>query len=442
MGQQLSDIVTLIIKHLNGELDASGREQLDEWLGRSDRHRKLMDSFEDVESLRSQIKQYHEIDQPAVWNRLLERIPSLANEVVVPPLKSQRHLLNWIAHYLPGKPGAAGRRYALALAALFLSLLAAVSIYKSIFSRTDQRTADITTYRQKPARPGHSMGHLSADKSGTYLTLEGHAAVNLDSIHEGLIDKEGSTELYMVNDQIVYRKGDGPSESHSVLVQTSSGHKFCLRLPDNSKVTLDATSSLQFPTRFNDTEREVKLEGHAYFDIVKHFSGRPIPFYVKINRPFIKSPYGQKFSSPVTVMALGTSFNVMAYQDEPQVRTILESGVVRVLCGKYDRELSPGQQYSLSVSSAGIQEAMRQADLAYLTAWRKDFITFDSVSLKEVTRQLERWYNRPFVIKDSITVPFHFRISKNSSLKTVLDNLNENGQAHFRTTPDTIFVTR
>ncbi|MDR1937581.1 MAG: FecR family protein [Tannerellaceae bacterium] len=92
------------------------------------------------------------------------------------------------------------------------------------------------------------------------------------------------------------------------------GSKSKIVLPDSSTVWLNAGSKLRYSSAFNRSDREVLIEGEAYFHVAKN---RKKPFHVK--------------TSAVTLRVLGTSFNVKAYPEENHIETTVESGTVQVL---------------------------------------------------------------------------------------------------------------
>jgi len=84
---------------------------------------------------------------------------------------------------------------------------------------------------------------------------------------------------------------------------------FCL--PDGSTGHLNGGSSLKFPTQFTGKVRDVKLTGEAYFEVI---SNQRKPFIVTTDN--------------IDVKVTGTSFNVMAYADEPNTEVTLKNGKV------------------------------------------------------------------------------------------------------------------
>src|SRR5690606_1488289 len=106
-----------------------------------------------------------------------------------------------------------------------------------------------------------------------------------------------------------------------------------ITLSDGSQVWLNESSTIRYPEHFEKDKREVLLSGEACFDVGPD---KKRPFVVK--------------TSKVTTRVLGTSFNVNAYQKEPQTKVTVETGRVAVsLAGdqKEQREvaqLTPQQE--------------------------------------------------------------------------------------------------
>lgn len=63
-------------------------------------------------------------------------------------------------------------------------------------------------------------------------------------------------------------------------------------LPDGTKVWLNNSATLRYPRKFSDTERNVYLEGEAYFKVTRN-----------AQQPFIVE------SDAMRVRVLGTVFN-------------------------------------------------------------------------------------------------------------------------------------
>ena len=110
-----------------------------------------------------------------------------------------------------------------------------------------------------------------------------------------------------------------------ILTQISApkGSKTEMVLADGSKVWLNAGSVLKYGTDFNKTNREVFLDGEAYFDVAKNK-----------NKPFLVR------TSKLTLRVLGTSFNVKSYSEENTIETTLIRGSVKVEKSEMDGSIS------------------------------------------------------------------------------------------------------
>src|SRR5690606_14822624 len=102
---------------------------------------------------------------------------------------------------------------------------------------------------------------------------------------------------------------------------TPNGGQYRITLPDGTKVWLNAASSLKWPSRFTADKREVFLEGEAYFAVDKHQPAGS-------SKPFIVKTAGQETT------VLGTEFNINAYVDEPETKTTVINGAVKVVALK------------------------------------------------------------------------------------------------------------
>jgi ferric-dicitrate binding protein FerR (iron transport regulator) len=114
---------------------------------------------------------------------------------------------------------------------------------------------------------------------------------------------------------LMYYLAPTQAESQLVWNEVSAplGSKTSLTLTDGTQVWLNAGSKIRYPNNFGATDREVYLEGEAYFKVTKSAVHK---FVVK--------------TSDVSVTAWGTEFNVKAYPEEKNVQTTLVKGVVTV----------------------------------------------------------------------------------------------------------------
>jgi ferric-dicitrate binding protein FerR (iron transport regulator) len=93
----------------------------------------------------------------------------------------------------------------------------------------------------------------------------------------------------------------------------SSAYGTHIALPDGSAVTLAPASTLKYSLALQGSRRVVYLRGQAFFDV---FHDKQHPFLV--------------FTDKVVTSVLGTSFDVEAYANSPEVQVRVRTGAVRV----------------------------------------------------------------------------------------------------------------
>lgn len=91
------------------------------------------------------------------------------------------------------------------------------------------------------------------------------------------------------------------------------GSRSKVTLPDNTLVWLNAGSTLKYPVNYNIKDRQVFLEGEAFFEVEK-----------KPKKAFIVN------TESAEVKVLGTSFNLKSYPEENVFETTVATGIVEV----------------------------------------------------------------------------------------------------------------
>jgi len=205
-------------------------------------------------------------------------------------------------------------------------------------------------------------------------------------------------------------------------VTAKPGTKIYLMLPDGSKVWLNSESKLEYKRHFNDSIREVTLEGEAFFDVVKDKK-----------RPFVVH------TSDIDVRVLGTAFNVKSYPKESLIEATLIRGLIevtnktdpaqpRIILHPHDKLVFDREQaVSKNAESKTAAEVSGKnpvsitslpknlADTALVeTSWIYNKLLFDGETLRENAAKMERWYN----------VKIHFRDDKagNTPIRYPLNN--------------------
>ncbi len=245
------------------------------------------------------------------------------------------------------------------------------------------------------------------------LTLADGSRVRLDDAKQGTLAKQGNSDVVKEGEgQVTYKKGkEGGAVGYNTIT-TPRGGEYRVVLPDGSRVWLDAGSSLKFPTEFNGKNREVVLAGQGYFEAFKD------PMH-----PFIVT------AGKMQVRVLGTSFNIMAYQDEQTMNTSLITGAIAVVGGRQRVVLQPEQQAQMD-GTGGIKVGKVNTD--EVLAWKNGVLEFDGADIGSVMRAVTRWWDvdvRYEAGSDSHT--FTGQLSKDLNANDALKILTTSGY-HFR----------
>lgn len=301
------------------------------------------------------------------------------------------------------------RTWSIAAAAALLLLISATTV---LLIRERRGSALARNENTNPGGKDIAPGHDNA-----VLTLADGTALVLDSAANGTLAKQGNSKVIKINGQIVYYGSENRNMEGSPVynaVTTARGNQYQLILTDGTKVWLNASSSIRFPVYFTGNERKVEVSGEAYFEVTKDAEK---PFKV-----VIAPSSGENNETEIDV--LGTHFNVNAYREEPDVRTTLLEGSVKIRKANAVQMLSPGQQ--ARVTSAGIA-LEKDIDLSQVMAWKEGLFSFDNTDIRMLMRQVERWYDVDVNFEGKVTEEgFSGTVSRNVPLSQFLKALELN----------------
>ncbi len=366
----------LIRKYQFGELDPGQKAILDQWF----------------ESLGSNGESWTAYELEALRKKIMVEIGIQE--------KHRRHHRTRLRVWLP---------YA---AALLLVCLGGLYYFDATFEPAKNQP---TTNNDPVVDDAH---HILPGGNKAMLTLADGRTITLSGNHTGII----------VSDKIAYEDGTSLLDSETededeanidyYQLTTPRGGQYSMTLPDGSRIWLNASSTLKYPSRFAGNRREVELIGEAYFEIKKqtNHSGS-VSFIVKTANQEIE--------------VLGTQFNVAAYTDEMETRTTLVEGAVTVRRSINDipetgagTQLRPGEESVLTAS--GIQT--RKANLTSSIAWKSGIFVFDNTPFDQMMKQIARWYDIDVVYKDEVPKElFEGKMSRNVNLQVLINFLRDSG---------------
>jgi len=171
------------------------------------------------------------------------------------------------------------------------------------------------------------------------------------------------------------------SEVQYNTLSVPAGQHATLVLSDGTEVWMNARSSIQYPSTFNQKERKVELKGEAYFKVTKN-----------TECPFIVS------TPSLNVNVLGTTFNIKCDENSASTDVSLMEGSVDVyFTGSRKKvNLMPMQNLSYKDGTARITKLENENDFL----WKQGILFFDRVPLSEIARKIEWHYDIPVILNN------------------------------------------
>ncbi|MEQ9442643.1 MAG: FecR domain-containing protein [Cyclobacteriaceae bacterium] len=210
--------------------------------------------------------------------------------------------------------------------------------------------------------------------------------------------------------------------------KTPYGETRTILLEDGTQVILNANSELTVSNDWLDQpEREVFLEGEAYFSVTQRTQSQALmPFVVH--------------TEDLSIQVVGTQFNVNSRRGETHV--VLDEGKVALQIPETAAEtMEPGDYIAYSSDKKEITR--QQVNPEIYTSWRKQLLTLDDTPFDHIIRQLEDTYGVSFVVSDQALSDR--KISSTGSitaedLDTILEALSTLLQVRFEKTSNTIYI--
>ena len=213
-----------------------------------------------------------------------------------------------------------------------------------------------------------------------------------------LNSKNTTTEIVLVD------------HSSFTVKQNAPGVKSTFQLPDGSVVKLNSDSELKFASQFHDV-REVFLSGEAYFDVTENAE---IPFVVRIN--------------DLSITALGTSFNINAFGDRPDIGICLSEGKVKVEHLNQDTQVStavtlePGEKAVFQKKNTRLSKEFFDPEIDL--AWKSKTLVFMASDFPEIKSRIERWYGVRMAVDQELQSGWKFTGRfHNTSLESLMQSL-------------------
>jgi ferric-dicitrate binding protein FerR (iron transport regulator) len=215
-------------------------------------------------------------------------------------------------------------------------------------------------------------------------------------------------------------------------IKAPLGARSEIKLSDGTEVMLNAGSSIKYRSDYNTDNRDLVLEGEAYFKVARNHN---LPLVVNAGN--------------INIKATGTEFNVKAYSDEGMIETTLVTGEVEISSKGNDKKdrilvLKPNEKaiYAQQADQLTLEKikeieplAIKPAkiitgnflvssktDVEQATAWTKNKLIIRSENLESLCVKLQRKYNTTFLFKDEEIKKHRFSgVLLDETLQQVMD---------------------
>lgn len=165
-------------------------------------------------------------------------------------------------------------------------------------------------------------------------------------------------------------------------VAVPAGQRAQITLADGTKVWLNAQSTLSYSSNFGRNDRNVELDGEAYFEVAKN---KEIPFHVNTEMNQVR--------------VVGTHFNVCAYRGSNEFTTTLLEGIVDIYANGTEQPLTRLGVNEVFIARDGKYKKALFTDHDYLR-WREGLYCFDDTPFNLLLGKLEKYYNVKITVEN------------------------------------------
>ena len=351
----MMNIQSIIIKSLFSELTENEQQELDTWLSIPDNAIVYKHIVNNVKEQDDVVKFLSDVDVDNAIENVNQRIQQLnalsdQHEETVSIKSRQHHTL--FTHLSPLW------RYA---AAVLILIVGGAALWYSQYTKVTP--PEISESVQLAMQQSRESG--KQDAKVDVLSEELSMMSDESGINEELRVK--SEESLSVTESLTKEQLLSARR-----ITTMHDKEFWLTLDDGTLVHLNYNTRLIYPEKFGRGDRNVILDGEAYFMVAKDKS-----------RPFIvHTPNGD-------VKVYGTEFNVNTTGDNTSV--VLVKGSVSVTpTGGKEQLMNPGQLCEFSVENL----MLSTIDVEPYIAWNEGKFSFEEWPLERIMQVISRWYGR------------------------------------------------
>ena len=158
---------------------------------------------------------------------------------------------------------------------------------------------------------------------------------------------------------------------------------------DGTLVWLNSESTIRYNSDFNTKNRDVFVEGEAYFEVSHN---KKLPFIVNLEKS--------------KVLVHGTCFNVNSFKGSENVYVTLKEGKIEFLTKDSSTILNPNEKIVFNLENKTATKSA--ADVEKIIGWKEGKYYYTKENLAALILQLQRWYGVQIVIKDEKLLNYKF----------------------------------
>lgn len=217
---------------------------------------------------------------------------------------------------------------------------------------------------------------LRERKTYDALLLSTPSKISRQSFHQHItpwiVSTVASIALLVIATGLFFYTESSKSQQYNTII-VPPGQRINLILADNTNVWLNANTTFRYPSKFARKNREVFLDGEAWFDVSKN---KKKPFIVKTDQGEVR--------------VTGTTFNLEAYSEYKNFVTSLFEGSVDIY-----------QNNAKLATLKPNQKGMLQNDRYFISTidntdeylWRNGLIAFNNMKLEDILLELEKYFD-------------------------------------------------
>ncbi len=227
------------------------------------------------------------------------------------------------------------------------------------------------------------------------------------------------------------------------------GSRSFVKLNDGSKVWLNSGTTIKYENTFGAENRNIGLSGEAFFKVAKN---KDLPFVVN--------------TGEISVTAIGTEFNVKAYENEKTIETTLIEGSVKLgsnvvklhkdlflktnekaVFTKKDKSLAierkdiPDKTGDKAANASPSLKIIQSVDPAPIISWKEKRWVISNEKLGDLSVKLERRYDVNIIFDNEILKEYSFGGTlEDETLEQVLNAISYAAPIKYEIEGKTVYI--